>query len=289
MESPRPTEQNEQANPYAPPQPTFVELRLRIQGGVPQFSVEDIAAWSWTIYKTRFTHCLAAFWGIFTLNWLCQRLIVFLAEAIASLRDPALERLAQFAALFLTFVVLVWLTIGQYMLFLRIARGQVIALEDIFTGSRFLLTTILAGLAFFGLMAVPLFGLDLLLRGLGEMIVTEPSLAGVLGILAGCLACVAVIFFLFVRLGFFLYVVIDQNAGVFSALAITWRLCSRHVVTIILVYLLALTINLGGLLLFCVGWVFTVPFCSLMMAVTYQAMTGWGAVFGGSTLDNEES
>jgi hypothetical protein len=288
MESQRPTEADDQANPYAPPQSAFVERQPRFSGGRPQFSVEDIAGWSWSLYKARFAHCLGAFWGAFTINWLCQMSIVFLDEGIASLRDPTLSRLSQFVSIFVSFVVAVWLTIGQNLTFLKIARGEVITLQDLFAGGRFVLTTILAGLALVALLAAPLLVLDLLLRGFLTMIVAGPSLGGVLGILVGCLAALVAILYLFMRLGFFVFVVIDQNAGVFSSLATAWRLCSGHLATIVLVYLLWLTVNLAGVLMLCVGWIFTLPFCSLMLAVTYHALTGWGAVFGGSTLDSED-
>jgi uncharacterized membrane protein len=90
------------------------------------------------------------------------------------------------------------------------------------------------------------------------------------------------------RLGLFIYVVIDQNAGVFSSLALAWQLCKGRMANLALVYLLVVTVNLAGFLMFCVGLIFTLPFCSLILAVTYRALTGWGTVFGGSALDSEE-
>jgi hypothetical protein len=287
MEAQRPTEQDDQANPYAPPKSTFVDERFRLAAGRPQFTVEDVAGWSWSIYKARLAHCLGAFWGVVTINWLCQMSIVLLDGGIASLRDPTLSLLSQFVSFFLSFVVAVWLTIGQNLAFLKIARGQVVAVENIFRGGRFVLTTILAWIAFLVVLAVPTLVVYLLAGAFLVTIVQGPSLAGLLVILAGCLASTMVIVYLVARLGLFYFVVIDQNAGVFSSLAITWRLCRRHVATIILVYFLGLAINIAGFLMLCIGLIFTMPLSSLMLAVTYQALTGWGAVFGGSTLDDE--
>ena len=44
--------------------------------------------------------------------------------------------------------------------------------------------------------------------------------------------------------------------------------------TLILVYVLWLTINVGGLLAYGLGVFFTIPFTSLMLAVTYLSLTG---------------
>jgi hypothetical protein len=290
MENSQPTEQDDQANPYAPPRSELVGQQVPFSGtrGRPGFSVEDIAGWSWSLYKIRFKHCLGAFWGVVTINWLCQMSIVILDEGIASLRDPALSRLSQFAAMFLSIVVAVWLTIGQSIAFLRIARGQLVGLQHLFAGGRFLLTTILAGLLFFAALALPFLALNSLAFVFLETILAAPSLAGVLGLVTVFLAGAVAVFYLFVRLGFFMYVVIDQNAGVFSSLALAWQLCKGRMATLTLVYLLVLTINLAGFLMLCVGWIFTLPFCSLIFAVAYRALTGWGTVFGGSTLDGEE-
>lgn len=288
MEAPRPTQQDDQANPYAPPRSTSLEQRFGFSTGPPPFSVEDVARWSWSIYKARLAQCLGTFWGVFGINWLSQMSILLLEGGIASLRDPALSLTSRFVSIFLSFVVAVWLTIGQHRAFLKIARGQIVAVEDIFRGGQFVLTTILAWIAFLVVLSGPGLAVYLLADAFFLMILQGPSLAGVLAILAGCAGSIVLIAYLAARLGFFYYVVIDQNAGVFSSLAINWRLSRGHVATIILVYFLTIAINLTGLLMFVVGLVFTVPLTSLMLAVTYQALTGWGMVFGGLTLDEED-
>jgi hypothetical protein len=287
METDRPREQEDQANPYAPPQSTLVEEGTLLNSRRPQFTVEDVARWTWSIYKARFSHCLGAYWGVFTINWLCQMSLVLIEGGIASLRDPTLGPLSQFVSFFLSFVIAIWLTIGQNIAFLRIARGRVVAIENILGGGKFVLTTIFAWIAFLAVMAGPGVVVYLLAGAFLVMIVQGPSLAGALAILAGFLASTMVIIYLAARLGLFYFVVIDQNAGVFSSLVLTWRLSRRHFATIILVYFLSLAINIAGFLMLLVGLIFTMPLSSLMLAVTYHGLTGWGAVFGGSTLDEE--
>ncbi len=277
MFTPRPTGHDDQSNPYAPPQTEYPEQRFRHLGARHKFSVEDIAAWSWSLYKARFTHCLGAFWGVIAINWICQIAIVVVDGGIAALRDQTLSRLSQFASIFVSVVVTVWLTIGQNLAFLKIARGEGVSLEDIFSGGRLILTAILSGIIVVAILAAPMLALEELVVILLEMIVDGPSLAGVLGILAGCAACAMAMVYLFVRLGLFLFVVLDQNSGVFASLATTWRLGRRRVATVFLVYLLWVTIFLAGGLMCCVGWVFTLPFCSLLLAVTYHALADWGS------------
>jgi len=196
--------------------------------------------------------------------------------------------LSQFVSFFLSFVVAVWLTIGQNRAFLRIARGQVVTVEDVFRGGPFVLTTILAWIAFFAVLAGPSLLVYFLAGAFLMLMLAGPSLAGVAAILAGCLASTMVVIYLVARLGLFYFVVFDQNAGVFSSLAITWRLCQRQVATIILIYFLGMAINLAGFLMLCVGLVFTFPLTSLMLAVTYHALTSSGAVFRRPTLDVDD-
>lgn len=285
MATPEPTRQDEEVNPFAPPQAADTSYHgLPHLGGRPHFTVESIGAWTWRIYRTRFTQCVGVFWGVVALTWLCQLALGAAADGIASLRDQSLSMLAQFGSIFLGFVVAMWLSIGQNLAFLKIARGEPIALEDIFSGGRLVLTVILASILVVAILAVPLSLLQTLVIALLNVIVTGPSLLGVLAILAACLASIAAIVYLFVRLGLFMFVIIDQSAGVLSSLAIIWRLGTRRVATIFLVYMLWLTINLAGLLVCCMGLVFTFPFGSLMLAVTYHALVSSWAVAAPATI-----
>jgi hypothetical protein len=289
MEAQRPEEQDDEGNPYAPPQSTFVEEGFQPITARARFTVEDIAGWSWMIYKSRLPHCLGVFWGVVAVNWVCQMSIVLIDRGITSLRDPTLSLLSQFASFFFSFVVAVWLTIGQNRALLKIARGEGVAVEDLFRGGPFVLTTILSYIAFFAILAGPGLLVYFLAGAFLVLMLTGPSLVGVLAILFGSLASTMVVIYLVARLGLFYFVVFDQYAGVFSSLAITWRLCRRHVATIILVYFLGLAINLAGLLMLCVGLIFTLPLSSLLLAVTYHALTSWGTAVGRPTADEPSS
>jgi hypothetical protein len=275
MVSPEPTGPDDHANPYAPPQTGHVEQNFRKLRGSPQFSIEEIAAWTWSVYKGRFTHCLGAFWGVFVINWLCQMSIVLVDSAIASLHDQTLGRLSQFASMFGSLVVAVWLTVGQNIAFLKIARGEAITIEHILGGGRYVLTAFLAGIVLVALLAVPLLVLEALGALFLAMLAQGLSAAGLLSLFAGALISIIILIYIFVRLSLFLYVVIDANAGVFSSLAIIWKLGGGRVATIFLAYLLWVTVNLAGFLALCAGLVLTLPLGSLLLAVTYHALADW--------------
>ena len=77
-----------------------------------------------------------------------------------------------------------------------------------------------------------------------------------------------------IRLLQFYFVVIDRNAGVIECMRTSWQLTKNQVPNLILVYLLQMAIMLAGLLACCVGVIFATPLATLLLAVTYQSLTG---------------
>jgi uncharacterized membrane protein len=80
--------------------------------------------------------------------------------------------------------------------------------------------------------------------------------------------------YLSARLLLFYFLVIDRNAGVVESIGLAWQMTRGRVGTIILVYLMQLTLILAGLVSLCVGLIFTLPLRSLLMVVTYLAIVG---------------
>jgi uncharacterized membrane protein len=76
------------------------------------------------------------------------------------------------------------------------------------------------------------------------------------------------------RFSQFHYMILDQNAGVIDSLRDSWEATRGRVSTLILVFMLAFSLILGGLLACLVGLLFTGPFTSLMLAVAYLSLTG---------------
>jgi hypothetical protein len=275
MDPDRPPDPDDFENPYAPPDSTFAEDLSQGPFGRIEFTVGDLFNWTWSLYKERFGTCMGIIWGVVAVN-LGVSIVsnLLLTAAVTAVRDPIFTAIMQFAVIFGGNVVQIWLNIGSNLALLKIVRRQEVAFEDVFTGGRYVLTTILAalllGLAIGGPILLALFGGAALL----PMIQDNPSALAVLliVIVVGVLAAIAV--YISVRLMQFYFVVIDLNTGVIESLRTSWYLTKGRVPTLILVYLLQTSIVLAGLLACIVGLIFAVPLASLLLAVTYQALAG---------------
>ncbi|MBS0264960.1 MAG: hypothetical protein JSS02_23710 [Planctomycetes bacterium] len=72
----------------------------------------------------------------------------------------------------------------------------------------------------------------------------------------------------------FMYIIVDRDVGVMESFEKARQIMSRNYLTIFVLSILAALINLGGMLVLCVGIFFTIPFTYLLFAVAYAAMTG---------------
>jgi hypothetical protein len=181
------------------------------------------------------------------------------------------------------------------------------AFDDVLRGSPYLLTTILATLLILSVAAAPLWIAHVLVeRILDRSPALTPLLSGftllslagappaiiervqaliaaecdrevISGTMAGLAAVVFVspaVLAVLARLGQSSYLILDQGAGVVDALQGSWRLTrGRRLATVIAVYLAYLAINGAGLLAFCVGMIFTLPMTSLLLVMTYLALS----------------
>ena len=111
---------------------------------------------------------------------------------------------------------------------------------------------------------------------LGSAAFGGQSAGGILVLVIGIAVSSAITVYLMLRLALFYYLIIDREAGVFDSLQESSRLTSNRTGTLILVYLLTIVITLAGLLALCVGIIFAAPLTSLMVPVTYVAITGTG-------------
>jgi hypothetical protein len=149
-----------------------------------------------------------------------------------------------------------------------------VVFQDVFTGGQFVLTTILGGILVAVCVAVPI--LLAVLGGAACIPLMQDGLSAppLLLMVVVVTAFVSVAFYVSARLMQFYLVIIDRNVGVFESLQVSWSLTKTHVSTLILVYLLQSAIILAGLLAFCVGLIFAWPLSTLLLTVTYQALTG---------------
>jgi len=275
MDPDHPPDRDDLENPYAPPDSTFAQDLPQGQFGKIEFTVGDLFNWTWSLYKEQFRICMIIIWGVAGINFgISFGLNLLLTATIAAVRDPILSAVMRIAVTFAVYVVGFWLNVGTNLALLKIARRQEVVFEDVFTGGRYVLTTILAWLVMTACVAGPMVLAFFGFTALFPLIQDDPSVLPVLlaVVVVGVLGATAV--YLSVRLSQYPFVVIDRNAGVFESLRTSWYLTRNQVPTMILVYLLWITIILAGFLALCAGLIFAIPLASLLLAVTYQALTG---------------
>ncbi len=262
-------------NPYAPPDSSFVPDSPQGQFGSIAFTVGDLWNWTWSLYKARFGICLTIILGVGGINLMLSIVSNILLNTVeTAVRDPIIFAVSQIGIIFSTYVLSFWLSVGTNLAFLKIARREEVVFGDVFTGSPYVLTTILAWLLFALLAGGPIllaiFGGAAML----PMIQDNQSvpLAALFLISFALLAILSM--YISIRLLQFYFVVIDRNAGVIECMRTSWHLTKNQVPNLILVYLLQMAIMLAGLLACCVGVIFATPLATLLLAVTYQSLTG---------------
>jgi hypothetical protein len=274
MDPLQPPDDRDADNPYAPPRSAFVPQALPdLAAGAP-FTVHDVFTWSWAIFKEKTGLCLSIYWGAVAMNFAIAFGLGQLLEAVvASVRDPTLFALANILVHFAAYVVGFWLTIGQNRAYLKIARNQPVRFDEIFQGARFVLTTILATILFVAVLAVPIFGAALVIT-FGLVAMENHIIAGVAFFLVVSSLVGLLVVYATARLAMHYYLIIDRDAGVIDSLMGSWTLCRNEVGTITLVFFVQLALFIAGLLACGLGLILTLPLMSLLMTVTYLAVTG---------------
>jgi hypothetical protein len=162
---------------------------------------------------------------------------------------------ARFGIFFASYVFGTWLALGQRLTLLGILRREPDALGRVVQGGRYLLNTLLAGF--------------LIVLLLGMIASISMSFGVIFGALLGPLRipvfalAISLAFtstsYVAIRCSQFAYMIVDRSAGVIDSLSASWQATRFQVTTLMLVYVLWLAINVGGLLAYGVGVFFTVP------------------------------
>jgi hypothetical protein len=243
----------------------------------PPLDLEDLVRGTWSTYLARLPACLGAYWGAPAAAWFILLTWALLLSGLHALvGEPNVDHFLRFLLLLADVIVPAWLVIGRDLTLLRLVRREAVAPPDLFRGGPYLLTTLLAWLLFLAILTPPsllVYWLtnELMLLDENDPILMAASFLGGLGLEA------AVVFGILVRLGQFGYAIIDRGEGVVGSHRASWDCTRGRAATVILVYLLCLTINLAGLLAFCMGLVFTLPLTSLLLAATYDALSASAA------------
>jgi hypothetical protein len=285
----------------------------------PLSLASEVLSRTWSTYQARLSACWIAYWGEALANWSILVTALFVITSLnEAVPEPAFLEFSRFLLFLSQVLVPVWLQIGLNLALLKIARGEPVALEDLFRGGRFLLTTLLATAVVLALASVPVLVAYYAIDWFLSEFATFSFNLGVLVLLSAARAPVSVleslnrslssewnqginlvlmtivstlslgsilVLVLLARLGQFWYLILDRDAGVLESLRGSWHLTRGRVATVFLMYLAHATINLAGGLAFCVGLFFTLPLTDLLLATTYDALSGGKAE--GSRLKDE--
>ncbi|MEE8451449.1 MAG: hypothetical protein V3R99_06015 [Thermoguttaceae bacterium] len=220
---------------YAPTQGAFTPTRI---------DLEDVFSRTWTIFKEQWGACLAAFVVIALINIVLQTPLRIYQEIVF-----ARFTLEGLAILLLGYVILnlitLWITLGQALYFLKIARGQPANLSDLFAGGPYYVRALFAGI------------LGGILIGFGYALLIIPGII------------LALMFSQYKLL------IVDRNVGIIDSLSISKDLMVGNKLTLFLILLVAGVVGSMIVLLTCfTGLLVVGPFMMLLFPVTYLAITG---------------
>jgi hypothetical protein len=274
----RPPDDADFDNPYAPPKSAFEPERPVYSGSLAiPFSVDSIASTSWSIYRDNLGTCLWVVWSVMLVNFgLALGLNGLMAGLQAAMPGNQSSILIIYWTFYLFSILLqTWLGIGMNLALIKVARGEHVAFDQLFSGGRYMLRVIFGAIVmmgiFFGIMFVPL-----ILMGVAIAALRDQAAWGLVALVV-CVPLVAFLaIYLSARLMQFYFLIIDRDSGVMESLQGSWQITRGRVGTLILVYLLQLVLAIGGILALCVGFIFTLPLSNLMQVVTYLALVGTG-------------
>jgi hypothetical protein len=181
----------------------------------------------------------------------------------------------------------VWLSLGQMIGLIRIARGQPASFSDLFSGGPYIISFILASLLYvictylaIGAMLIPFGILAYFIGGGGQD-------AGTIGLILVAVV-VLLVFVMFVTARFYLYAytLVDKRRGTFEGiidcLTTSYRITQNNALSVLGLVIVASIVGFLGLLACGVGAIVTGPFAALMVASGYVLLADQNraAVFG---------
>jgi len=99
-----------------------------------------------------------------------------------------------------------------------------------------------------------------------------PTAAQAMGVCIGSLATVVLSAFFYARFGFFQAAMVDRNMGVLEAFRESSRLTRGNRWTVIGLFIVVLLITLAGMMMLCIGLIFTIPLTTLTWFIAYKWM-----------------
>jgi phage FluMu protein Com len=239
--------QAESGNPYQSPSPFSQVAPSGLPGTITPSKLDagDVLARTWEIFKEQWGMCLVVCLIVIAIDVAFAFFLGIGAGIIdVMVRDQGFAVFMRVMVQVISRLFQIWLYIGQTKYFLKVARGQDAEITDLFSGGP-LYPTVLAASILYGLM-----------------------------VFFGLLALIVPGIILVLMFSQYKYLIIDQNLGVIDSLSRSKELTDGNKGTLFLLALVAIGLEIAGMLALCVGVIPVIPFLSLMSAVTYLAMTG---------------
>jgi hypothetical protein len=276
MDPYRPTDDLDLDNPYAAPK-SSVQLEatdLHESLSIP-CSIQTITRVTCSIFQNNMWRCLWVVWVVvgiqIGLGLLLRALMYGLLIAMPG--ERALIMAISGSLYLVSLIIQVWLLIGMMLGLLKIARGQPVSFDVLFSGGRYLLKTILA-LVVMIFLFLALFALLLVAAGVITLVFRNQTSIGVAFFIAADIAWIGSVFYMCARLCQYVFLVMDQDAGVLESIRLSWEITRGRGGTIILVYLSVVVFVIAGILALGVGLVIAIPFCCLLLVVSYLSLIG---------------
>jgi hypothetical protein len=257
-------------NPYAAPE---IEIgprgeRARMSPGVEPFSPGAALRRAWTIYNRRFGVVFAIVFGTAGLNYLIQ------VAASAMLDGPGGPASAVTALLVVIgmILLLIWLSTIQSFALVHVARDESVTMDGILSCARFVPRVIgssfLYVLATAGAMAVCMIPIGLVIYFARD---ASPVVTITLLVLGGA-AAIAVLLGISAKLCLYMCAIVDRDAGAVESLQFSYHITRGHEIEIIGLMIVAFLIAAAGVLLLCVGVLFTIPLAGFVLPCSYVLM-----------------
>ena len=216
-------------NPYAP---TYSQAEPQPEPGAfgpRRINLDEVLSKSWLIFKKHWVMACVAVLIVWAISFACSVVQSLAVEGVnAFVQETAIKVAAQVLMTIVFNVLQLWLTLGQTMVMLDIARGRPINLSKLFAAGPYLLDGVVATVLFI-LILVAIGGVLIGIPAAIGFAVNQTLAGAILGALGGLLLALAPI--IVVALALFLYqpLIVDRKLSGVESLRASYELSLIHI------------------------------------------------------------
>jgi phage FluMu protein Com len=235
--------------------------------------IGDILTRTWEIYKDQLWMCIGVVFICGIINFAVQQVLQFILMGMQAAGAPFEAIIATNLALAIAQMFFqIWISIGQSLFMLRVARGEAASMGMIFEGGPYLLRTVLASLLL-GLGGFVVACLCAIPAGGIYLATNDPAIS------IGAFVVILLFPAIYIALTFmqYYYLIIDHNLGPIDSLAASREITRGNKLSMVGIFLVGGLLNMAGVLACCIGVLFTAPYVVLSVTVMYLVMSGGAA------------